>query len=208
MIFQFMTSSTTKDPLISIIVASYNYENLIIKTLDSLLAQTYKNYEVIVVDDGSKDKSVEVITTYTQKYDNVYLYTHENNVNKGLATTLQLGISKAKGEFVAFCESDDYWHPQHLEKKVEVINNQPNIQIISNNLELFGDQATIDSYNSYFAQLKEYLKPGWNHLDITQTINYIPTFSTVMIRTEQLKELNYDSTIPAWLDWCCRSLIP
>lgn len=200
MIFQFMTSSTTKDPLISIIVASYNYENLIIKTLDSLLAQTYKNYEVIVVDDGSKDKSVEVITTYTQKYDNVYLYTHENNVNKGLATTLQLGISKAKGEFVAFCESDDYWHPQHLEKKVEVINNQPNIQIISNNLELFGDQATIDSYNSYFAQLKEYLKPGWNHLDITQTINYIPTFSTVMIRTEQLKELNYDSTIPAWLD--------
>ena len=189
--------------MLSVIIPSYNEELNIeraAETVINLLKGENIPCELIFIDDGSKDKSVEVITTYTQKYDNVYLYTHENNVNKGLATTLQLGISKAKGEFVAFCESDDYWHPQHLEKKVEVINQYQDVQIISNDLELFGDQATIDSYNSYFAQLKEYLKPGWNHLDITQTINYIPTFSTVMIRTEQLKELNYDSTIPAWLD--------
>lgn len=195
-----MKPSITKGPLISIIVASYNYENLITETLDSLLAQTYKLYEIIIVDDGSKDNSIEVINKYIKFFDNIYLYTHKNNTNKGLPESIKLGISKAKGEYIAFCESDDYWHPEYLERKVNVINKFKDVKIISNDVEMFGDKNTIDTYTEYFDTLKNELKLGWNDVDLSKSINYVPTFSAVMIKKDELIKLNYDSPIPAWLD--------
>ena len=61
-------------PFFSVVVASYNYERFLPQTLDSILAQTYKKYEVIIVDDGSKDNSVQLIKKYTEKYKNFHLY--------------------------------------------------------------------------------------------------------------------------------------
>lgn len=99
-----------KDVFFSVIVASYNYQDYIRETLDSLVNQTYKNFEVIVVDDGSSDDSVQIIREYEKKYPFVHLYQHANGKNKGLPETLLLGLNKSKGEFIAFCESDDKWH--------------------------------------------------------------------------------------------------
>lgn len=93
--------------LISIITASYNYENYIKETIESVLNQTYTNWELIIVDDGSKDNSVEVIKSYCEKDSRIKLFQHEGGVNKGLAETIKLGISKAQGEWIAFLESDD-----------------------------------------------------------------------------------------------------
>ena len=111
--------------LISIVTASYNYEDYIKETIESVIAQSYQNWELIIVDDGSKDNSINVINEYCQKDSRIKLYTHENNSNKGLAQTLQYGIKLSSGKYVAFLESDDTITPDCLEKKANVISENP-----------------------------------------------------------------------------------
>ncbi len=197
-------------PFISIIVTSYNYEQFIAETLTSLCKQSYKNFEVIVVDDGSKDNSINVIKQFTEKYKNIKLYTHDNNTNKGIIASILLGLRKAKGDYIAFCESDDYWTTDHLERKVELIQTQDNPSIISNNIELFGDKECVKVRQIYINHINKLLRYGSNKIDIynNQNMNFIPTLSAVMIKRSILQSLNFESPIPAWIDfWLYRQIL-
>lgn len=91
-------------PLISVIVPVYNTENYIRDCLDSILTQTYTNLEVIVIDDGSKDKSEEIIQEYIAKDNRVKYFKQENS---GLSATRNKGMDIAQGEFISFIDSDD-----------------------------------------------------------------------------------------------------
>lgn len=88
-------------PLVSFIVTSFNYENYVIKTLDSIKAQTYKNFEIIVVDDASTDDSVSLL----ENYPDITLIKHAEN--KGQLAAFQTGLAAANGQFVCFIDSDD-----------------------------------------------------------------------------------------------------
>ena len=198
-----------KSPKISIIVASYNYEDYIKETLSSLLMQTYKNYEIIVVDDGSKDNSIQVIREFMGKSNKIKLYTHENNANKGLAETIKLGISNASGEFIAFCESDDKWHPEHLETKFNIIKNYPNAQIILNNIETTGN-ITKENIVYYMKYLRKYYNSNIKTISFGEIreVNYIPTFSAVMVKKTLLQHCDYHTPIIPWLDlWLWRQVM-
>ena len=188
------------NPKISVIVASYNYEQYIRETLDSLINQTYKNFEVVVVDDGSKDNSVSVVKEYVNKYDNVFLFTHENGKNNGLVETVKLGISKSTGEYIAFCESDDYWAPTHLEEKVKLINKYFNPEIVVNDVELFGKKDL--DYEKYLDNNLRTLTGEKINVNVTmQKYNVVPTFSCTMIRKDILTKCDFDSVVVAWTDW-------
>lgn len=204
------TSGEHLQPFISIIVTSYNYEQYVLQTLESLTKQTYQNYEVIVVDDGSKDNSVNVIKEYAASHNNIKLYTHPGQQNKGLVPSMLLGIEKAKGTYIAFCESDDYWAPEYLEKKVEVINKYNNVVIISNDIQLFGDETSVKNRTKYIDDIKKLVYPGGTPIDVryNKSMNYIPTLSSVMIRTDVLRSLNFSTPIPAWIDfWLYRQIL-
>lgn len=188
-----------QNPKISILVASYNYEQYIGETLDSLLAQTYKNFEVVVVDDGSKDNSVKLIKRYVKKYPNVFLYRHENGENRGLVNTIKLGLEKSTGKYVAFCESDDYWLPNNLEEKVKVINEYHSPKVIYNNVKLFGPGQK--KQEEYIANLSLIGEGLYETKPIPMTYNIIPTFSCVMIDRKVLMECDFDAYLPAWTDW-------
>ena len=108
---------------VSIITASYNYENYIKETIESVLNQTFQDWELIIVDDGSKDNSVSVIKEYCNRDSRIKIFQHENAVNKGLAETIKLGLEKSNCEWVAFLESDDVWLPNSLEEKMYIVNN-------------------------------------------------------------------------------------
>lgn len=201
---------TNDCPFVSVIVASYNYENFLPETIDSILKQTYTNYEIIIVDDGSVDKSIEIIEQYVSTHKNIYLYIHPNHENKGLPATIKLGVEKARGEFVAFCESDDRWHPQYLEKKIEMVNSYEDVKIISNNIELFGDKETIEIRKPYIKNIDSFLSEGGNQIDLhyNKEVNYIPTFSSIMIRRDVLQKLDFNTPIPAWIDsWLYRQIL-
>ena len=200
-----------KDYFFSIIVASYNYQDLIQETLDSLINQTYKNFEVIVVDDGSKDNSVDVIKKYIDKYPFIHLYQHENGINKGLPETVALGVKKAKGEYIAFCESDDYWTTDHLEEINKKINSENNVQIIVNDVKTFGDKNRCTEMQKVINLRKKIIleqKGVISELQFQQS-NYIMTFSACCVHKSLLKTCIFiDVPKKTALDWwlwrqCC-----
>ena len=98
---------------VSIIVPVYNVEAYLAKCLDSLVNQTLKEIEIIVVNDGSPDNSKKIIDTYSNKYDNICAFDKENG---GLSDARNFGIKKAKGEYIAFVDSDDYVDTSMYEK--------------------------------------------------------------------------------------------
>lgn len=188
-----------QNPKISVLVASYNYEQYIRETLDSLVNQTYKNFEVIVIDDGSKDNSLNIIKEYTQKYPNIFLYRHPKGENRGLAETIKLGIQKSTGKYIAFCESDDCWMKNNLEEKIKVINKENSPKIIYNNVKLFGDACA--KKEEYIANLSILDEGLYKAFPVLMTYNIIPTFSCVMIDKKVLQKCDFNAYIPAWLDW-------
>ncbi len=187
--------------LISIITASYNYENYIKETIESVLNQTYQNWELIIVDDGSKDNSVNVIKSYCEKDSRIKLFQHEGGINKGLAETIKLGVSKANGEWIAFLESDDKFMPECLEEKIKVAEKNPEIGFIFSDLETFGEVNTkIDKNYLYEAMKQKYKKTCIDmSIDLLKQ-NWISTFSIVMLKKSLLDNCNYDTPIQAFLD--------
>jgi glycosyltransferase involved in cell wall biosynthesis len=108
-------------PLVSIIIPTYNRAYLIGETLDSVLAQTYTNWECIVVDDGSNDNTATIITDYI-KIDNRFQY-HQRPVDKikGANSCRNYGFELSKGEYIKWFDSDDIMHPEFLEKQVAIL---------------------------------------------------------------------------------------
>jgi glycosyltransferase involved in cell wall biosynthesis len=185
---------------VSIVVTSYNYEQYIGETLTSIVNQTFKDFEVIIVDDGSKDNSVAIINEFVQKYPNFKLYTHENNQNKGLIESLKLALSKVNSEYVAFLESDDYWTENYLQEKFDCINQNPKSVIIINDIQTIGssvDDIHVENARKYFTKHNSVK----NHFKRFYRMNSILTFSIVMIKTDVIKSLDFNSVVPAFLDW-------
>jgi glycosyltransferase involved in cell wall biosynthesis len=104
-------------PIVSVIIPTYNRGNIISKAIDSVLSQTYAHHEIIVVDDGSTDKTQETLRPYLHKIK--YLYQE----NKGVSAARNTGIHNSKGEWIAFLDSDDRWLPEKLRRQIEIVNN-------------------------------------------------------------------------------------
>lgn len=103
-------------PLISIIIPAYNIENYIAKCLDSLLNQTYKNLDIIVVDDGSSDNTGKIIDDYVSKYDNIKVI-HKKNA--GVSAARNTGIEVARGDYIGFVDGDDTVDKEMFEVLIE-----------------------------------------------------------------------------------------
>lgn len=101
---------------VSVLINNYNYGRYIGEAIESVLNQTYRNFELIIVDDGSTDNSREVIEKFKIKYEKLITVVYKKN--GGQASAFNAGYQIAKGEIIAFLDSDDYWFPQKLEKIV------------------------------------------------------------------------------------------
>lgn len=196
-----------KQILISVVVTSYNYDTYIKDTLNSLIEQTNKQFEIIVVDDGSKDQSMLLIQEYASRFKSIKLYTHPHNQNRGLAESIKLGIEKSNGEYIAFCESDDYWASNHIEYLQKTILNTPSANLIVNGIKVI-NLSNNSEYDSYIAHCSSFLKKhsGSNIFPYLNS-NYIPTFSAVCVKKEVIQQANFNTPYPAWLDfWLWRQL--
>ncbi|WP_281324260.1 glycosyltransferase family 2 protein [Flavobacterium sp. IMCC34518] len=108
--------------LISIIIPTYNRAYLIGETLDSILAQTYTNWECIVVDDGSTDNTAKVVRKYIKEDKRFQYYSRLNDRTKGANTCRNYGFELSKGEYIKWFDSDDIMHPSLLEKQLNSID--------------------------------------------------------------------------------------
>lgn len=121
-------------PYVSIIIPTYNRANTIVKTIESILNQTYSDYEIIVVDDNSSDNTKEVINEYINDYPFIKYLKHENN--RGGSAARNTGVKVANGKLISFLDSDDQWINTKLAKEVECIKNNPNVDMVYSNMYL------------------------------------------------------------------------
>jgi glycosyltransferase involved in cell wall biosynthesis len=108
-------------PLVSVIIPAYNCARFIGEALESVYKQTYKNWEIVIIDDGSKDKTNDALSPHMDKIK----YFYQNN--KGTAAARNAGVERARGELIAFLDNDDYWLPKKLEIQVRAIQNFPDV---------------------------------------------------------------------------------
>ena len=109
-------------PLISIIIPVYNVEKYINCCIDSIVNQTYRNIEVIIVDDGSTDDSLKICNLYSQQDKRVKTFHKENS---GLSDARNFGFKQSTGEYILFIDSDDFWIDNHqLDTLINTINNR------------------------------------------------------------------------------------
>ena len=103
--------------IVSVITPSYNSERFIQQTVESVINQTYQNWELIIIDDTSTDNTAEIVNQFCDKFPNIHLI--RNTKNRGAAISRNKGVKAAKGSFIAFLDADDLWKPDKLEKQME-----------------------------------------------------------------------------------------
>jgi len=112
------------NPLVSVVIPVYNSAEYIVETIKSALAQHYKPFEVIVVDDGSTDNTKDLLEPYLHRIS--YLYKE----NGGPASARNTGVNNAKGEYIAFLDADDLWMPEKLARQMDVFNQDKSIGLV------------------------------------------------------------------------------
>jgi len=127
-------------PLVSVIIPAYNAAVFIAKTLDSVKAQTFKDYEVIVVDDGSSDGTQAVVEKYfaSNKMRGFCIL----QPNKKIAAARNTGINSARGSYIALLDHDDIWYPEKLKEVVGVFNSRPAIDLVCHDLKIIKNGKT------------------------------------------------------------------
>ena len=111
-----MNKTINNSFLVSIVVPVYNAEKFLKDTIKTVTNQTYENWELLLVDDCSTDKSVKIIMEYQQKDKRIKLFL--NSKNSGAAISRNKGIEESRGRYIAFLDADDLWEPKKLEKQV------------------------------------------------------------------------------------------
>lgn len=166
------------NPLVSVIMSVYNSEKYLAEAIESILNQTYTNFEFIIINDGSTDKSLAIIEKYKIQDERIVLISREN---KGLPYSLNEGIEKAKGKYIARMDADDISLPTRFEEQVKFMEENSKISICGTWAEVFGkDMKT------------KFLKQPTNNDDMKVRLLFSVCFAhpTVMIRKYILDKYN------------------
>jgi glycosyltransferase involved in cell wall biosynthesis len=126
------------EPLVSAIIIFLNGEKFLTEAIESVLNQTYTNWELLLVDDGSTDRGTEIARSYANSLPNKIKYLeHEGHQNRGMSATRNLGISRSKGDLVGFLDADDIWLPDKLAEQVSVFHQNPDCGMVYGRTEIW-----------------------------------------------------------------------
>jgi len=182
---------------ISIITPIYNGQEFLDETIQTVINQSYTNWELLLIDDGSTDRSKQICVTHSQKDDRIQYFYKKNG---GQASARNLGITNSKGEWVAMLDADDLWHKDKLLKQVEAITNNPNISICFTNTLAFQKSLDNELYN---ANNKKYGLLDATLFQEIYTSNYISN-SSVLLKKQALIKVglyNENESLRGSEDW-------
>lgn len=188
-------------PEISVLMSVYNGENFITNSIESILKQVYEDFELIVVNDGSTDHTLEILQNY--KDTRIKLFSFKKN--QGVGTALKFGLSKAQGKYLAKADADDINHPDRLAKQKAFLDNHPDISLVKAFIEYFPhneEVATSQRYH-YYKSVMEKEKNSIVSPDQIHEILYwyccVP-HTTIMSRIEPMTEIGY-ADMRIWEDY-------
>ena len=118
-------------PTVSVIIPSYNHEKYIRQCIQSVLDQTFQDFEIIITDDGSSDRTVEIIETFTDPRIKIY----RNYINKGASVATNNCILNSHGKYIAMLSSDDIWFPEKLDIQVNFLEKHQDISVVFSKVE-------------------------------------------------------------------------
>lgn len=191
---------------ISVVLPSYNYRDVLPEAIESVLAQTFRDWELIIVDDGSTDGAADTAARYAELHPGrIRLFFHEGRANKGIAETYRAGIARASGEYVAFIEADDVWRPENLAKKAAALDRHQDVSVVHDHVDFAGNPAAILDMKEkirWFGDLGGPLsgEPFYAFKYLLYH-NFVLTFSSFMTRRRCLEGVDMSARCQAWLDW-------
>lgn len=176
---------------ISVIIPTYNYGHFLQDALESALNQTYKNIEVIVVDDGSTDNTQQMLKPYEGRIINIY------KKNAGLSAARNTGIEHASGEYIAILDSDDVWHKDKLRKQLKLFENDSDLGVVS----CYATQVDNDLNFQKEIIYDEYISPEECSRALAKK-NIISGGSSALIKAECFDKVgHFDETLNSAEDW-------
>lgn len=165
----------------SVVIATYNRAETLAKALDSLLAQTYTNWEAWIVDDGSTDHTKEVVESYVNLGLPIYYIQQEN---QGVAAARNAALPYVQGKYITFLDSDDWYEPNHLESRASLLAENPKIDLLHGGFNIIGDAYVPDKN------------------DVSKRIHLSECFvgATMFVRTEVIRNLSGFKLLPLAAD--------
>ena len=193
-----------KVPSVTVVITSFNRAELLREAIQSVLDQDFSDFEIVIVDDGSRDHSLQVIESFRQSQpDRIRLFTHENRENRGIQETHLLGIREARGEYVAFLDNDDQWSPDFLTEKVRLLCANPQAAVAFSKYRVVG--------NGWFGrdmELRQWLLKStirsdrpFDNFSTLLRFNNVASFSCFVTRRSLLNELPKPSEDTLFFDW-------
>lgn len=166
-------------PLVSVIMPAYNAEKFIRQAIDSILGQTYTNWELLVADDGSADKTPEIVKIFTSEDSRVKLFS--NKKNEGLLKTRNKLIKLSKGDYIAFQDADDYSAPERLYLQLNEFDKNADLGICGTNIQIVSEQCK---------PIRVHKRPPL-HNEITEKMKEFNQFggATLMIKRSALNDV-------------------
>jgi len=185
-------------PKISVVLPSYNHQKYLARTIQGILGQTFGDFELLIIDDFSGDKSREIITGFARRDKRISYQFHKNN--QGIARSLNEGISLARGQYIAYCSSDDIWEKDRLKTGLEIMERAPEVGL------LYSEAIVIDEEgrptNKKFSSL--YPSPtgkySGNLFDTLLGGNII-CGSSILIRRSSVSGLSFNTELKYLNDW-------
>lgn len=183
-------------PKVSVFIASYNHARFLPACLDSILAQTCRDFEIVVVDDGSSDGSHDILMDYRNRFADKFRYLwHPDHGNRGISASCNLAISNSRGRYLAWIGSDDVWYPDTLERQAAHLDGDPDVGIV------YGYAHFVDSSGNQL--------PGLCGVDITNDANPLarmlecchPPAMTVMFRRACISDAGPFDERLVYSDW-------
>lgn len=177
-----MKKINNKNPLISILMPVYNAGDFLVEAIESIKKQTYKNWELIAVDDGSIDSSFSILKKFAKNDSRIKIYKMEH---KGLSYALNFALTKIKGQFIARMDADDISHPQRLEKQLDFLLKNQEIMLVGTQV------AMMDELGKKIGDKKFPL----NHEKIYELLFTIMSIqhATILTRTNFFKKTAYQN---------------
>lgn len=177
---------------VSVLLPSYNHEKFISETIESVLNQTFRDFEFIIIDDCSNDNSREIIKNYKNQDERIKLFFHQKN--KGISKTENELLSLANGKYVAFLNSDDVWDVKKLEKQLKILEKDENLVVWTEG-EMIDEnsQFTGKFFTQFYTEKSIFKNKKKSGRILTSLLydNYI-LFASLIFKKENLKDLRFN----------------